>query len=128
MFDVIFFLVFELVLNRLLFRFLKCFYFYYGYSKFVVCLIDNSNYWGNRFEFYFALWSLLFLFIGDFCCFVVLGSVFVFVKCNAKVDVVVLVGYVDLVKKKSFIYIVCFLCFCEIFFLKFLYIWSIVRI
>lgn len=126
--DVIFLLVFELVLNRLLSRFLKCFHFHHGYSKFVACPIDNSNHWGNRFESYLALWSLSSLLTGDFCCFVVLGSAFVFAKCNAKADAAALVGYADLVKKKSFTYIACFLCFCEIFFLKFLYIWSIVRI
>lgn len=54
--------------------------------------------------------------------FIILGSwgvLFVFAKCNMKADTMALVSYADLEKKKkkkTFTYIACFLCLCEIFF------------
>lgn len=71
---------------------------------------------GTGFESYFVLWSLSYLLAWDFCYFGVWGSAFCFdfAKCNTKATA--LVSYADLVKKKSFTYIACFLCFCEIFF------------
>lgn len=72
---------------------------------------------GTGFESYFVLWSLSYLLAWDFCYFGVWGSDFCFdfAKCNMKAAA--LVSYADLVKKKkSFTYIACFLCFCEIFF------------
>ena len=73
-----FLLVFELVLNRILSRFLKYFHFHHGYNKFAAC--PNWQQQSLReqvLNLSFVLWSLSSLLAWDFCYFGGLGVLFV---------------------------------------------------
>lgn len=126
------FLVFELVLNSILSRFLKYFHFHHGCNnKFAACptwqqqslreQVLNLTLCYKVCHFYLLEIFVILGFGGDAFC-------FDFAKCNMKADAAALVSYADLVKKKkNYIYCLFFMLLWN-FFLKLLCSLSIVRI